>query len=196
MAIVVITDPENGRTAGYSAEDAEAGGNGFLPISLQYDTYTADTARDPSLAGDAREGDVLNRTYRGKSVTAKNKSDLELIRQTVRAMDGKPVIVILKLSNPTVVAEFESAIQGLVLNFNVQDQAVLDVLTGVVEPSGLLPMQMPANMATVEAQFEDVPLDMEPHVDAAGHAYDFGFGLNWDGPIEDARTRKFTSENK
>ncbi|MDC6355006.1 MULTISPECIES: glycoside hydrolase family 3 protein [unclassified Robiginitalea] len=196
VAIVVITDPENGRTAGYSAEDAEAGGNGFLPISLQYDTYTADTARDPSLAGDAREGDVLNRTYRGKSVTAKNKSDLELIRQTVRAMDGKPVIVILKLSNPTVVAEFESAIQGLVLNFNVQDQAVLDVLTGVVEPSGLLPMQMPANMATVEAQFEDVPLDMEPHVDAAGHAYDFGFGLNWDGPIEDARTRKFTSENK
>ena len=108
---------------------------------------------------------MLNRTYRGKSVTAKNKSDLELIRQTVRAMDGKPVIVILKLSNPTVVAEFESAIQGLVLNFNVQDQAVLDVLTGVVEPSGLLPMQMPANMATVEAQFEDVPLDMEPHVD-------------------------------
>lgn len=196
VAIVVITDPENGRTAGYSAEDAEAGGNGFLPISLQYDTYTADTARDPSLAGDAREGDVLNRTYRGKSVTAKNKSDLELIRQTVRAMDGKPVIVILKLSNPTVVAEFESAIQGLVLNFNVQDQAVLDILTGVVEPSGLLPMQMPANMATVEAQFEDVPLDMEPHVDAAGHAYDFGFGLNWDGPIEDARTRKFTSENE
>ena len=196
VAIVVITDPENGRTAGYSAEDVEAGGNGFLPISLQYDTYTADTARDPSLAGDAREGDVLNRTYRGKTVTAKNKSDLELIRQTVRAMDGKPVIVILKLSNPTVVAEFESSIQGLVLNFNIQDQAVLDVLTGVVEPSGLLPMQMPANMATVEAQFEDVPLDMEPHVDAAGHAYDFGFGLNWDGPIEDARTRKFTSENK
>ncbi len=196
VAIVVITDPENGRTAGYSAEDAEAGGNGFLPISLQYDTYTADTARDPSLAGDAREGDVLNRTYRGKTVTAKNKSDLELIRQTVRAMDGKPVIVILKLSNPTVVAEFESAIQGLVLNFNVQDQAVLDVLTGVVEPSGLLPMQMPANMATVEAQFEDVPLDMEPHVDAAGNAYDFGFGLNWDGQINDARTGKYTSENK
>lgn len=196
VAIVVITDPENGRTAGYSAEDAEAGGNGFLPISLQYDTYTADSARDPSLAGDAREGDVLNRTYRGKTVTAKNKSDLELIRQTVRAMDGKPVIVILKLSNPTVVAEFESAIQGLVLNFNVQDQAVLDVLTGVVEPSGLLPMQMPANMATVEAQFEDVPLDMEPHVDAAGNAYDFGFGLNWDGQINDARTGKYTSENK
>lgn len=194
VALVVITDPQNGRTAGYSADDAAAGGNGFLPISLQYDTYTADTARDPSLAGDTRESDVLNRTYRGKTVTAKNKSDLELIRQTVRAMDGKPVIVILKLSNPTVVAEFESAIQGLVLNFNIQDQAVLDVLTGAVEPSGLLPMQMPANMATVEAQFEDVPLDMEPHVDAAGHAYDFGFGLNWDGPIDDARIQKYVAK--
>ncbi|MBC2839403.1 glycoside hydrolase family 3 N-terminal domain-containing protein [Robiginitalea sp. SC105] len=191
VALVVITDPQNGRTAGYNPEDAESGGNGFFPISLQYDTYTADTARDPSLAGDAREGDVLNRSYRGKTVTAKNKSDLELVLETVAAMNGKPVIVILKLSNPTVVSEFEAQIQGLVLNFNVQDQAVLDILTGAVEPSGLLPMQMPVDMMTVEAQFEDVPLDMEPHVDTAGNAYDFGFGLNWEGPIRDARTEKY-----
>jgi beta-glucosidase len=59
---------------------------------------------------------------------------------------------------------------------------------GAAEPSGLLPMQMPANMSTVEAQFEDVAHDMECHVDIENHVYDFAFGLNWSGVIEDKRT--------
>ncbi|MDG1573443.1 glycoside hydrolase family 3 N-terminal domain-containing protein [Robiginitalea sp. M366] len=191
VALVVITSPINGRTAGYSTDDAEAGGNGFFPISLQYEPYTATEARDPSLAGDPREGDVLNRTYKGKAATAHNSTDLQLIRDTQAAMQGKPVVVVLKLSNPTVVAEFEPGIQGLLVNFNVSDQAVLDIVSGAVAPSGLLPLQMPAHMATVERQYEDVPLDMEVHVDQAGHAYDFGYGMNWEGPIQDARTERF-----
>jgi beta-glucosidase len=177
VAIVVINSPENGRTAGYSTALAATGDNGFLPISLQYEAYTATEARDPSLGGDDRPGDVLNRTYRGKTVTANNHTDLELIRQTVAAMAGKPVIVVLRLANPTVVAEFEPAIQGLLISFGVQNQAVLDILTGAAPPSGRLPLQLPANMTTVETQFEDVPLDMEPYVDEAGNRYDFGFGL-------------------
>ena len=50
---------------------------------------------------------------------------------------------------------------------------------------------MPANMETVEAQFEDVPRDMEPHVDSDGNTYDFAFGLNWTGVIKDDRTAKY-----
>lgn len=191
VAVVFITDPQNGRTAGYSAELAESGDNGFLPISLQYDAYRATEARDPSLAGDARKGDVLNRTYKNKLAQITNRSDLELVLKTVREMGDKPVVVVLSLSNPTVVAEFEKEIDGLLIDFGVQRQAVFDVLTGKETPSGLLPLQMPANMVTVEKQFEDVPLDMDPHVDAAGHRYDFGFGLNWDGVIEDDRTAKY-----
>lgn len=191
FAIVVIDDPQNGRTAGYSTEDAESGGNGFFPISRQYGTYTATEARDPSLAGDAREGDVLNRTYKGKTVTANNSTDLELVLKTVQEMNGKPVVVILKMENPTVVAEFEEQVDGLVINFGVQDQAVLDIIAGKTEPSGLLPLQMPANMATVEKQMEDVPFDMTPHVDSEGNTYNFAFGLNWSGAIEDERTSKY-----
>ena len=194
LAVVVITNPINGRTAGYSAADAEAGGNGFFPVSLQYGPYTATDARDPSLAGDLREGDVLNRTYKGKTVTAHNHTDLKLIRDTEAAMKGKPVVVVLKMSNPTVVSEFEKDIEALLVNFDVSDQAVLDILTGATEPSGLLPLQIPADMHTVETQLEDVPLDMTPHVDAAGNIYDFGFGMNWQGPIEDARTETYVKE--
>jgi beta-glucosidase len=191
FAIVVISDPQNGRTAGYSEEDAESGGNGFLPITRQYMEYTATEARDPSLAGDSRENDVLNRTYKNKTVTANNNTDLELVLETAKAMDGKPVVVVLRMSNPTVVAEFEKEIDALLVNFGVQDQAVLDIISGEVEPSGLLPLQMPANMTTVETQMEDVSFDMTPHVDSEGNAYNFGFGLNWSGVIEDERTAKY-----
>ena len=74
---------------------------------------------------------------------------------------------------------------------DIQDQAVLDVISGKVEPSGLLPHQMPANMATVEKQMEDVPFDMEVYTDGEGNSYDFGFGLNWSGVIQDERTERY-----
>jgi len=50
---------------------------------------------------------------------------------------------------------------------------------------------MPAHMQTVEEQYEDTPRDMQPYVDAQGNAYDFAFGLNWAGVIEDARTATY-----
>jgi beta-glucosidase len=191
FALVMIQSPMSGRTAGYDPADVEKGGNGFVPITLQYGPYTADYARDPSIAGDPRESDVMNRTYRGKTVVADNATDLKIILDTRKAMKNKPVIVILTLSNPTVVAEFEKEVEGLLVNFGVQDQALLDILSGDVEPSGLLPLQMPANMKTVEEQFEDVPLDMECHVDTEGNTYDFAFGMNWQGSISDERTARY-----
>jgi len=46
-------------------------------------------------------------------------------------------------------------------------------------------------METVEKQFEDVPRDMECHVDSDGNTYNFAFGLNWSGVIKDSRTEKY-----
>ncbi len=91
--------------------------------------------------------------------------------------------------------EFETKVEGIVVRFGVSDKAVMDIISGKVEPSGLLPVQMPANMATVEKQKEDVPFDMECHKDEAGNTYDFGFGLNWKGIIQDARTQKYIKLN-
>ncbi|MBR9999784.1 MAG: glycoside hydrolase family 3 C-terminal domain-containing protein [Cyclobacteriaceae bacterium] len=196
FALVLITSPFAGRTAGYDPADAEKGGNGFMPISLQYGPYTATFARDPSLAGDPREKDVLNRTYRGKKVTAANQSDLEIVLETSNKMKDKPVIVSLELSNPTVLTEFEGQIEGLLVNFGIQDQALLDILSGDAEPSGLLPLQMPAHMTTVEEQFEDVPFDMQCHVDSEGNVYDFGFGLDWKGKISDERTARYVKNRQ
>ena len=189
FGLVFIQSPKSG--VGYSQEDADNGGNGYVPISLQYKPYTAEHARERSIAGDPRENDVLNRSYKGKTVTTHNSHDLDMVLETKELMKGKPVIVSILLSNPMVVAEFEAEVDAIVANFGVQDQAIMDVLSGAYEPTGLLPMQMPANMRTVEEQLEDVAHDMECHVDFEGHVYDFAFGLNWAGAIEDSRKEKY-----
>ncbi|MCB0654936.1 MAG: glycoside hydrolase family 3 C-terminal domain-containing protein, partial [Saprospiraceae bacterium] len=162
-ALVFIKSPASG--VGYSKEDLEKGGNGYLPISLQYSPYTADRARNPSIAGGDPTESFTNRTYQGKTVTTSNQSDLQLVLDTKKVMGDKPVIVCLDASNPTVM-EFEPAADAILVSFSVQDQALLDIISGTSEPSALLPMQMPANMETVETQQEDVPLDMQPYRDA------------------------------
>jgi len=107
-------------------------------------------------------------------------------------MGKKPVIVSLKVARPCVVSAFENQVDAIVANFGVQDHAIFEIVTGDTEPSGLLPMQMPANMKTVEEQKEDVPYDLICHIDTEGNAYDFAFGLNWAGVIHDERTEKYS----
>jgi beta-glucosidase len=191
IAIVFVKGPNSG--VGYSSDDRKKGGNGYVPISLQYGAYTATVAREQSIAaGDpVIDPTITNRSYKGKTVTANNAADLKTILDTKAAMNSKPVVVCMALTNPAVVAEFEPQIEGLVVSFGVQDQALMDILSGKTEPSGLLPLQMPADMQTVETQKEDVPQDMKPYKDSEGHSYDFAYGLNWKGIINDARTAKY-----
>ncbi len=189
-AIVFVSSPGGG--AGYNSDDLAHGGNGYTPITLQYGEYTANYAREKSIAaGDPVEPGIDNRSYKGKTIVAANYNDLKTIRETRAAMKGKPVIVVITLSKPAIPAEFEKDASAIVADFGVQNQAILDILSGAVEPSGLLPFQMPANMKTVELQDEDIPHDMICYTDGEGHAYDFGFGMNWKGVIHDARTDKY-----
>ncbi|MCP9746790.1 glycoside hydrolase family 3 N-terminal domain-containing protein [Lacihabitans sp. CS3-21] len=189
LALVFIQNPA--ATIGYDKEDLKNGGNGYLPISLQYGDYTATEAREKSIAG----GDPLeksnDRGYKNKSTKTANISDATLVKETKAAMKGKPVVVSVFTSNPMIFSEIEKDASAILLNFGVQDQAVFEILSGKAEPSALLPMQMPADMKTVEKQAEDVPFDMMPYKDSEGNAYDFGFGLNWKGVIKDSRVMKY-----
>ena len=195
VAIVFVKGPAGG--VGYNKADREKG-NGYVPITLQYGPYTATDAREHSIAaGDPVVAPTItNRSYKNKTVTAANSTDLKSILDTRDAMAGRPVIVCMALSNPAVVSEFEKEVAGIVVSFGVQDQALLDIISGTKEPAGLLPVQMPANMKTVEEQKEDVPHDMESYVDSEGNNYDFAFGLNWKGVINDSRTLKYRKPGK
>ena len=88
-------------------------------------------------------------------------------------------------------AEVEPYADALLVDYGVQPEAVLDVVTGRFNPIGLLPIQLPRNMETVENQDEDVAFDMECYEDSEGHRYDFGYGMNFEGVISDERTRRY-----
>lgn len=189
FALVGIQSPNGG--VGYDSADLAIDGNGYVPISLQYGPYTASTAREVSLAGGSPLEDFTNRSYKDKSVKTVNSSDMDLVTTTKSKMGDKPVIVVIKVSKPMIFSEIEPSASAILIHMGVQDQALMEIISGKTEPSGLLPFQMPSDMLTVEVQFEDVPRDMTAYKDSEGHTYDFAFGLNWSGEIEDARTKKY-----
>jgi beta-glucosidase len=213
FALVRITSPQNGNPTymGFGGITNDGKEYTYLPISLQYRPYTASSGfvRKESIGGDMVEvtetsdegyGDIKslvkeNRSYFGKTGIIRNESDLDLVLKT--ASVANKVIVVVNVSTPMVFTEFESEVDAILVGFGgdrsafLPDKAFLEIIAGQVEPSGLLPLQMPANMETVEAQFEDVPRDMECHVDSDGNTYEFAFGLNWSGIIKDARTVKY-----
>ncbi len=213
FALVRITSPQNGNPTymGFGGVTTDGRKYTYLPISLQYRPYTANSefVRKESISGDMIErtetspegyGDIKtlvkeNRSYFGKTGIITNESDLDLVLKTASAADK--VIVALDASSPLVLQEFESKVDAILVGFGggrsawLPEKVFLEIIAGQVEPSGLLPLQMPASMETVEAQFEDVPRDMECYVDSDGNKYDFAFGLNWSGVIKDGRTEKY-----
>ena len=189
FALLYIFSPEG--NWGYSEKDVQQGGTGYVPISLQYEDYTATSARAQSIAGGDIKESFTNRTYLGKSDYSYNRYDMLQVIQTKQMMGDKPVIVLVQPARPFIPAEIEPYSDALLLGFGVKDQAYLDILCGDAEPYGLLPMQLPKDMHTVETQLEDMAHDMECYTDTDGHTYDFAFGMNWKGVIHDARVRKY-----
>ncbi len=188
-AIVVIDSPRGG--TGFNSDELKSGGTGYVPITLQYDKYTAVDARPVSIAGGSPFENFTNRSYRGKTATASNTGDLALVRETRKAVKDKPLILVVNTYNPFVLSEIEEICDAILLHFAVQDQAILDIISGKAEPSALLPFNMPSDMKTVEEQFEDTPHDMICYTDSEGNTYKFGFGLNWKGIINDERTSRY-----
>ena len=160
-------------------------------MSLQYEDYTATDAPADSYAGGNPLESTRNRSFKGKTIKTLNRDDMVLVQQTKAAMGSKPVVVCIDAVRPLVLSEIEPYADALLVGFCVQRQTSLDIISGAFEPCGLLPLQMPASMHAVEVQVPDKPLDIECYTDSKGNTYDFGFGLNWQGRISDARTDRY-----
>lgn len=202
MALVIVNSPAT--DSGYDDETGE-----YIPITLQYREYTANSegVRSESIAGDTIESQLEtpygtqtilekeNRSYYGKSATSNHESDLDAILYAAETMpEDASVVVAVNTSNPFCVYEFENQVDSILLGFGIDNDYFLEIAVGNYEPSGLLPFQMPADMEAVEAQLEDVPRDMECYVDANGNTYDFAFGMNWSGVIDDERVATYSVE--
>ena len=202
-AIIKVKNPQDAFDGQTESEDGTVT---YLPISLQYRPYTADgsSVRQVSIAGDILDdGTKENRSHYGQSTYATNESSLDLVIDTKSKLpEGAKLILIVDADHPMVFSEIEPYADVILMawagdagpsgsGFNIPDSTYARILSGEVEPSGLLPFQMPASMDTVEAHLEDVPRDMECYTDAAGNTYDFCFGLNWSGVIDDERTATY-----
>lgn len=199
LVIAGMASPDNGENFSFAGvkEDSET----YYPLSLQYRPYTADgkNVRKESIAGNEEEdGSKQNRSYYGETSDIANEYDLDAVLNAVELAEESendiPVIVATDAKNPVIMSEFEDKVDAIVVGFGVSDNALFDVILGDHEPNGLLPMQFPKDMDTVEEQFEDVPQDMTPYKDSEDHEYDFGYGLNYDGVIDDERTEKYVEE--
>lgn len=198
VAIVFVDSPKCVNT-GYNTEAEE-----WCPITLQYRPYTADAdcVEEDSITGDVKiektespygiveNKTVENRGYYDAENTVANEADLDLILSTAEL--GIPTVVCVNASGAFCVDEFEDKVDAILVGFGVDKSNYLPLVAGQVEPSALLPLQMPASMEAVEAQQSGAPRDMECYVDANGNTYDFAFGLNWTGVINDTRTERFS----
>ena len=167
----------------------------YYPASLQYAEYTADTARDPSISGNIVDGAKENRSYKGRTAPADpNYGHLEALQYAESISGDIPVIAAVSMERGMVWTEVEPLCDVIFVSYNAQKtDSIARMILGQIEPSGLLVFQQPASMEAVEAQIDDVPRDVEVYKDAAGNTYDFAFGMNWSGVINDGRTAKYSA---
>lgn len=107
-----------------------------------------------------------------------HQGDLAFPAETVAHLDQiartKPTIVAVYLERPAVLSDIAERSAGLLAEFGVSDEALLDVVFGRVAPRGKLPVELPSSMEAVLAQQEDVPHDSEEPL------FPFGHGLTYD----------------
>lgn len=100
--------------------------------------------------------------FKGKALT----EILDLLKKV-------PTVVDIYLDRPAVIPEIAGASKALLANFGANDDALLDVIFGKVNPMAKLPFELPSSMDAVRNQKEDVPYDSEKPL------FPYGFGLTY-----------------
>lgn len=205
-AIVAMKAPY---TDGTTDED----GN-YLPASMQFEEYTAETAPEEAIAngtelvemadgyyGTTTQEVEEDRSYQGATAgQANNYAEYETLKYVDSAVsdDCKVIVIVGSNSSAAMVwSEVEPLADVIFWNdgeMTYDDEVLLSLMTGQTEPNALLIKQQPASMEAVEAQQEDVPRDVECYVDADGNTYDFAYGLNWSGVINDERVETYSAK--
>jgi len=95
------------------------------------------------------------------------------LNEIMKIIKQVPSVVDIYLDRPAVIPEIAETSIGLLANFGVSDEALLDVIFGNVNPSAKLPFEMPSSMDAVRNQKEDVPYD------SGKPLFPFGYGLSY-----------------
>lgn len=88
-------------------------------------------------------------------------------------IESKPTITVMAIDRPPVIPGINAKTKALIADFACEDAVILELIFGQFQPTGRLPIELPASAAAVAAQKEDVPYDSENPL------YPFGYGLSY-----------------
>jgi beta-glucosidase len=193
----VTVGREDFRDAGYAAQAASvtvltnggAGGGPLLPLARGRKVYVENVSPEAA----ASLGDVVERPEDADvavvrlSAPFEPRSDLfleswfhqgsldfppGLVSRLARIAAACPLVVDVVLDRPAVLTPLVPVASALVGSYGTNDHALVDALTGVVEPVGRLPFDLPRSMEQVRQHGEDVPGYDDP-------LFAFGHGLGY-----------------
>ncbi len=105
------------------------------------------------------------------------------IAKVKRIEATKPTVLIINLINPWVINEVEPGAAAVLATFDVKAEAVLDIFRGRFNPTGRLPLTIPADQTAVDKNAPDVPGYAEAfdyaYKNRVNDKYIFGFGLSY-----------------
>lgn len=85
----------------------------------------------------------------------------------------KPVISIVNLERGAILTPLEAHSKALLVEFGATENVLAELLFGVRQPTGQLPIELPRSQEAVENQMEDMPYDSENPL------FPFGHGLRY-----------------
>lgn len=94
-------------------------------------------------------------------------------RRIMNKISDKPSVVVITLDRPAVIPKISKEAEGLIADFENENDAILDIVFGRAEPQGKLPVELPSSMEAVKNQLPDVPYDSEVPL------YPYGYGLEY-----------------
>lgn len=111
-------------------------------------------------------------TYLG---AADSKAAIDRTLAAKKVNPNLKIIVGMTASRPGIVSGFKDQIDGMIIDFAATDNAFLDIIffQDGNKPGGRLPIEIPSDDASVEAQLEDVAGD------TINPTYAVGYGLNY-----------------
>ncbi|MBG6185284.1 beta-glucosidase [Arthrobacter sp. CAN_A214] len=91
-----------------------------------------------------------------------------------------PLIIDVRLDRPAILTPLNDIAAALIGTFGVSDEALLEALSGRIQPQGRLPFEIPSSMANVRASRPDVASD------TADPLFTYGHGLAIPVPFKEA----------
>ena len=150
------------RAAGEAAQRAAItllADSGVLPLPTGRRLYVEGV--DPEIA--ARYGTVVATPADSLAFPDDVIAHVREVAQTV------PTVVDVLLDRPAILTPIVEDVAALTANWGASGAALFDVLTGVAEPQGRLPFDLPRSMAAVERSRPDVPFDTVDPLFRFGH---------------------------